>query len=171
MEDILKIIDKKENIRLAKNLYLKKEIIEKICLYMDPFKRSSLDYKIKNISKLANDEKLEPLERAIISIKKFNRMSESEVITPSKICDEMVNLLPKEGIKKIIDEKQKFLDIASKSGEYTVALYKRLISDKLEYSHGKIHDKTKDKIKDKIKDILYSIPTSSIAYEFTRKFY
>ena len=126
---------------------------------MNPFKRSSLDYKVKNISKLANDKKLEPLERAIISIKKFNRMSESEVITPSKICDEMVNLLPKEGIKKIIDEKQKLLDIASKSGEYTVALYKRLISIELGYSH------------DKIKDILYSIPTSSIAYEFTRRFY
>ena len=159
LEDILKIIDKKENIRLAKNLYLKKEIIEKICLYMDPFKRSSLDYKIKNISKLANDEKLKPLERAIISIKKFNRMSESEVITPSKICDEMVNLLPKEGIKKIVDKKQKLLDIASKSGEYAVALYKRLISDELGYPP------------DEIKDIIYSIPTSSIACEFTRKFY
>ena len=159
LDDILKVINKEGNIRLAKNLYLKKEIIEKICQYMNPFKRSSLDYKVKNISKLANDKKLEPLERAIISIKKFNRMSESEVITPSKICDEMVNLLPKEGIKKIIDEKQKLLDIASKSGEYTVALYKRLISDKLGYSHNKI------------KDILYSIPTSSIAYEFTRRFY
>ena len=158
LDDILKVIDKCENIRLAKNLYLKKEIIEKICQYMNPFKRSSLDYKIKNISKLANDKKLEPLERAIISIKKFNRMSESEVITPSKICDEMVKLLPKEGFKKIIDEKQKILDIASKSGEYAVALCKRLTSE-LGYSHNDV------------KDIIYSIPTSSIAYEFTRRFY
>ena len=158
LDDILKVINKVENIRLAKNLYLKKEIIEKICQYMNPFKRSSLDYKIKNISKLANDEKLEPLERAIISIKKFNRMSESEVITPSKICDEMVNLLPKEGIKKIVDEGQKILDIASKSAEYAVALYKRLTSE-LDYSYNAV------------KDIIYSIPTSSIAYEFTRRFY
>lgn len=158
LDDILKVINKVENIRLAKNLYLKKEIIEKICQYMNSFKRSSLDYKIKNISKLANDEKLEPLERVIISIKKFNRMSESEVITPSKICDEMVNLLPKEGIKKIVDEGQKILDIASKSAEYAVALYKRLTSE-LDYSYNAV------------KDIIYSIPTSSIAYEFTRRFY
>ncbi|WP_338996766.1 Eco57I restriction-modification methylase domain-containing protein [Fusobacterium animalis] len=158
LDDILKVIDKEENIRLAKNLYLKKEIIKKICQYMNPFKRSSLDYKIKNISKLANDEKLEPLERAVISIKKFNRMSESEVITPSKICDEMVNLLPEEGLREIVERQQKLLDIASKSGEYAVALYKRLIS-KLGYSHNDV------------KDIIYSIPTSSIAYEFTRRFY
>ena len=125
---------------------------------MNPFKRSSLDYKIKNISKLANDEKLEPLERAIISIKKFNRMSESEVITPSKICDEMVNLLPEEGLREIVERQRKLLDIASKSGEYAVALYKRLTS-KLGYSHNDV------------KDIIYSIPTSSIAYEFTRRFY
>ncbi len=158
LDDILKVVDKEENIRLAKNLYLKKGIIEKICQYMNPFKRSSLDYKIKNISKLANDEKLEPLERAIISIKKFNRMSESEVITPSKICDEMVNLLPEEGLREIVEKQRKLLDIASKSGEYAVALYKRLTS-KLGYSHNDV------------KDIIYSIPTSSIAYEFTRRFY
>ena len=158
LDDILKVVDKEENIRLAKNLYLKKGIIEKICQYMNPFKRSSLDYKIKNISKLANDEKLEPLERAIISIKKFNRMSESEVITPSKICDEMVNLLPEEGLREIVERQRKLLDIASKSGEYAVALYKRLTS-KLGYSHNDV------------KDIIYSIPTSSIAYEFTRRFY
>lgn len=158
LDDILKVVDKEENIRLAKNLYLKKGIIEKICQYMNPFKRSSLDYKIKNISKLANDEKLEPLERAIISIKKFNRMSESEVITSSKICDEMVNLLPEEGLREIVERQRKLLDIASKSGEYAVALYKRLTS-KLGYSHNDV------------KDIIYSIPTSSIAYEFTRRFY
>lgn len=158
LDDILKVVDKEENIRLAKNLYLKKGIIEKICQYMNPFKRGSLDYKIKNISKLANDEKLEPLERAIISIKKFNRMSESEVITPSKICDEMVNLLPEEGLREIVERQRKLLDIASKSGEYAVALYKRLTS-KLGYSHNDV------------KDIIYSIPTSSIAYEFTRRFY
>ena len=158
LDDILKVVDKEENIRLAKNLYLKKGIIEKICQYMNPFKRSSLDYKIKNISKLANDEKLEPLERAIISIKKFNRMSESEVITPSKICDEMVNLLPEEGLREIVERQRKLLDIASKSGEYAVALYKRLTS-KLGYSHNDV------------KDIIYSIPTSLIAYEFTRRFY
>jgi hypothetical protein len=139
-------------------LFLDKGIIEKISKVMDPFKRSRLDYKVQNISMLACDESVAPLTRAMTSIKKFNRMSESEVITPSKVCDEMVGLLPEEGLKEIVSNQDKFLDIASKSGEYAVSLYKRLTSD-LGYSH------------EDVKDIIYSIPTSSIAYEFTRRFY
>ena len=158
LDDILSVIDKDENIRLSKNLFLDKGIIEKISKVMDPFKRSRLDYKIQNISMLACDESIAPLTRAMTSIKKFNRMSESEVITPSKVCDEMVNLLPEEGLKEIIFKQDKLLDIASKSGEYAVSLYKRLTSE-LGYSH------------EDVKDIIYSIPTSSIAYEFTRRFY
>ena len=85
-------------------------------------------------------------------------MSESEVITPSKMCDDMVALLPEEGLRKIVDNQDKFLDIASKSGEYAVSIYKRLTLE-LGYSH------------EDVKDTIYSIPTSSIAYEFTRRFY
>lgn len=158
LDDILSVIDKDENIRLSKNLFLDKGIIEKISTVMDPFKRSRLDYKIQNISMLACDESVAPLTRAMTSIKKFNRMSESEVITPSKVCDEMVDLLPKEGLKEIVFKQDKLLDIASKSGEYAVSLYKRLTSE-LGYSH------------EDVRDIIYSIPTSSIAYEFTRRFY
>lgn len=158
LDDILSVIDKDENIRLSKNLFLDKVIIEKISKVMDPFKRSRLDYKIQNISMLACDESIVPLTRAMTSIKKFNRMSESEVITPSKVCDEMVGLLPEEGLKEIVSNQDKLLDIASKSGEYAVSLYKRLTSE-LGFSH------------EDVKDIIYSIPTSSIAYEFTRRFY
>ena len=158
LDDILSVIDKDENIRLSKNLFLDKGIIEKISKVMDPFKRSRLDYKIQNISMLACDESVVPLTRAMISIKKFNRMSESEVITPSKVCDEMVGLLPDEGLKEIVSNQDKLLDIASKSGEYAVSLYKRLTSE-LGYSH------------EDVRDIIYSIPTSSVAYEFTRRFY
>jgi len=158
LDDILSVIDKDENIRLSKNLFLDKGIIEKISKVMDPFKRSRLDYKIQNISMLACDESVTPLTRAMTSIKKFNRMSESEVITPSKVCDEMVYLLPEEGLKEIVFKQDKLLDIASKSGEYAVSLYKRLTFE-LGYSH------------EDVRDIIYSIPTSSIAYEFTRRFY
>lgn len=158
LDDILSVIDKDENIRLSKNLFLDKGIIEKISKVMDPFKRSRLDYKIQNISMLACDESVAPLTRAMTSIKKFNRMSESEVITPSKVCDEMVGLLPEEGLKEIVSNQDKLLDIASKSGEYAVSLYKRLTSE-LGYSH------------EDVRDIIYSIPTSSVAYEFTRRFY
>ncbi|WP_341491024.1 DEAD/DEAH box helicase family protein [Mesomycoplasma ovipneumoniae] len=158
LDDILSTLERDENIRLSKNLFLDKAIIEKISKSMDPFKRSRFDYKIQNISMLACDESVLPLTRALISIKKFNRMSESEVITPSKVCDEMVGLLPEESLKEIVSNQDKLLDIASKSGEYAVALYKRLTSE-LGYSH------------EDVKDIIYSIPTSSIAYEFTRRFY
>lgn len=158
LDDILMVIDTDENIRLSKNLFLDKGIIEKISKVMNPFKRSRLDYKIQNISMLARDENVAPLTRAMTSIKKFNRMSESEIITPSNVCDEMVNLLPEEGLKEIVSNQDKLLDIASKSGEYAVSLYKRLTYE-LGYSH------------EDVKDIIYSIPTSSIAYEFTRRFY
>lgn len=158
LDDILKVIQKDENTRLAKNLYLNKNVLEKLSYLMDPFKRSKLDYKIQNISKLASDDSVSPLNRALTSLKKFNRMSESEVITPLNVCDDMVNLIPEDGLRKIVNEKNKLLDIATKSGEYAVALYKRLIDD-LGFSHVEV------------KDIIYSIPTSSIAYEFTRRFY
>lgn len=158
LDDILSVIDKDENIRLSKNLLLDKDIIENLSKAMDPFKRSRLDYKIQNISMLACDDSVTPLTRAMTSIKKFNRMSESEVITSSKVCDEMVCLLPEEGLKEIVYNQYKLLDIASKSGEYAVSLYKRLTSE-LGYEH------------EDVKDIIYSIPTSSIAYEFTRRFY
>lgn len=158
LDDILNTFDKFDNQRIAKNLYLEKGVLQKISDRMDPFKRSSLDYKIQNISRLASDECVAPLDRAMTSIKKFNRMSESEVITPSKVCDEMVALLPEEGLREIVDKEDKLLDIASKSGEYAVSLYKRLTTE-LGYSH------------EDVEDIIYSIPTSSIAYEFTRRFY
>ncbi|HEM3586718.1 TPA: hypothetical protein U1B93_002261, partial [Streptococcus suis] len=154
LDDILNVLQKEENTRLAKNLYLNKNVLEKLSHLMDPFKRSKLDYKIQNISKLASDDSVSPLDRALTSLKKFNRMSESEVITPSNVCDDMVNLIPEDGLRKIVNEKNKLLDIATKSGEYAVALYKRLIDD-LGFSH------------EEVKDIIYSIPTSSIAYEFT----
>lgn len=158
LDDILNTLEKHDNQRIASNLYLDRVVLQKISDMMDPFKRSSLDYKIQNISMLASDERLTPLDRAMTSIKKFNRMSESEVITPSKVCDEMVALLPEESLREIVDKEDKLLDIASKSGEYAVSLYKRLTTE-LGYSH-------KD-----VEDIIYSIPTSSIAYEFTRRFY
>lgn len=158
LDDIIKVMDSNENQRLAINLNLDKKVIVNISEKMDPFKRSGLDYKIQNISMLASDESIEPLTRAMTSIKKFNRMSESEVITPSNVCDEMVGLLPEDGLKEIVSNQYKLLDIASKSGEYAVSLYKRLTSE-LGYSH------------EDVRDIIYAVPTSSIAYEFTRRFY
>lgn len=158
LDDILSVIKSNDNERLAKNLLIDKYVLEKVSQSMDPFKRSRLDYKIQNISMLANDKTMNPIDRAMISIKRFNRMSESEVVTPTKISDDMVNLLSGKSLREIVNKKEKFLDIGCKSGEYAVAIYNRLRSE-LRFTH------------DKIKNLIYAIPTSSIAYEFTRKFY
>lgn len=158
LDDILGTIDSKENSRLAKNIFLDKDILEKVSDHMDPFKRSSLDYKIQNISMLANDETVSPIERAMTSIKRFDRWSESEIVTTAKVCANMINLFPEEGLKKIVNQNEKFLDMGCKAGEYAVAIYNRLRKE-LGFSH------------DEVEDLIYAIPTSSIAYEFTRKFY
>lgn len=158
LDDIIAVIDNEEHKRISRNIFLDKDVLERLASLMDPFKRSSLDYKIQNISKLASDESVAPIERVITSLNKFNRMSESEIITPSRVCDDMVNLIPEEGLRDIINDGYEFLDLASKSGEYAVSLYIRL-TEKMNYAH------------EKVKNLIFSIPTSSIAYEFTRRFY
>lgn len=158
LDDILDVIESTDNKRLAKNLLIDKYVLEKVRQFMDPFKRSRLDYKIQNISKLANDKTMSPIDRAMISIKRFNRMSESEIVTPSKVCCDMINLLPKNSLREIVNKNERFLDIGCKSGEYAVAIYNKLRRE-LKFSH------------DEVKDLIYAIPTSSIAFEFTRKFY
>lgn len=156
LEDIIKQINTNDNNkRIAKNLGLKLKIL-KLLNKMNAFKLSDLDYKIQNLNTLANDKSVEPLERAKIAITKFARLSTSEIQTPAKICKEMVDLIPLKDYKKSINSGNKLLDIASKSGEFARALYEKL---------------SKNCDKNKLKNAIYSIPTSTIAYEFTYKIY
>ena len=157
LDDILETLHNGKNDRLAKNLGINTDDIEVLRNSLNAFKLSALDYKIQNISTLATDENLKPLERAITSLAKFSRMSASEIITPIKVADEMVEMLSEDQLRSIIKSGEKLLDIASKSGEYTVALVKRLQA--LGFSL------------DEIRNSIYAIPTSSVAYEFTRRFY
>ena len=82
-------------------------------------------------------------------MRKFGRLSDSEIVTPAKVADEMVAILPFEELNN--KEDAKFLDIAAKQGEFSIALYKRF--------------------GEKVKARLYAVPTSTLAYEFTRKIY
>ena len=157
LDDILETLHNGKNDRLAKNLGINTDDIEVLRNSLNAFKLSALDYKIQNISTLATDENLKPLERAVTSLAKFSRMSSSEIITPAKIADEMVAMLSEDQLRNIIKSGEKLLDIASKAGEYTVALVKRLQS--LDFTL------------DEIRNSIYAIPTSSVAYEFTRRFY
>lgn len=150
LEEIIVVIESTEdNQRIAKNLGLNIRILNAIQQRSNPFILQKLDYKIENANDLIRDTALQPFERVDIAMRKFGRLSESEIVTPAKIADEMVATLPFEELDK--KEDVKFLDIASKQGEFSIALYRKF---------GK-----------KVKSRLYAIPTSTLAYEFTRKIY
>lgn len=138
-----------DNRRIAKNLGLDINVLNIIQEKSNPFILQKLDYKIENTNDLIRDVALQPIERVEVAMRKFGRLSDSEIVTPAKVADEMVAILPFEELDN--KEDAKFLDIASKQGEYSIALYK--------------------KFGEKVKARLYAIPTSTLAYEFTRKIY
>ncbi|MDR1430877.1 MAG: Eco57I restriction-modification methylase domain-containing protein [Propionibacteriaceae bacterium] len=155
---IVDVIEEDNNARIARHLFLDPGVLRALLRVFDPFKLSCLDYKIQNISQLVHDEMLEPVERAARALGKFTRISDSEVRTPSWLCHDMIAQIPGEKLAADVEEGRVFLDIASKSGEFALALYERLVQ---ELGVEPIA----------IKSMIYSIPSSSIAYEFTRRFY
>ena len=156
VEDIIACMDKADNARISKNLEITKPALRAIQKYFNKFILSEWDYKIDNLNALSRDDSLKPLERAQTAIRKFDRLGVSEIMTPEKIADDMVALFPDDELKRIAQSGEKILDIASKAGEFAIALYKR---------YKKI-DPNID-----VSDLILSIPTSSHAYEFTRNVY
>ena len=147
LEEIIAAIDSDDNNRrIARNIGIKKGLLKLILQKGNPFIISKLDYKIQNINTLAHDAVLQGEERINVALKKFERLSDSEIVTPMNLANEMVGILPDD-----VDCHSKFLDIASKQGEFARALL-------LRYGNG-------------VKDNIYSIPTSKLTYEFTRKVY
>ncbi|MCD6654208.1 MAG: Eco57I restriction-modification methylase domain-containing protein [Sulfurovum sp.] len=146
-EIIIQIEEHKNNLRIATNLNLNKTILKLFQEHINPFILSELDYKIHNINSLANDTSLTSMQRANNAMKKFSRLSDSEVVTPENVTDMIINVLPSDAI----NNSTMFLDIGAKQGEFVYAIYKK---------YGKV-----------IANNFYSIPTSKIAYEFTRKVY
>lgn len=136
-----------DNLRIASNLSLEITILDLFQKHINPFILSELDYKIHNINSLANDSAISPIERASNAMKKFSRLSDSEIVTPEIVTDKIINGLP----AKAIDKNTMLLDVASKQGEFVYAVYKKFGAA--------------------IANKFYSIPTSKIAYEFTRKVY
>jgi hypothetical protein len=148
LEEIIKAINEDpNNLRIATHLNLETEVLALFQKHINPFVLSELDYKIQNINSLANDTSISPIERASNAMKKFSRLSDSEIVTPEIVTNMMINSLPENDIQN----ETKILDIASKQGEFVYAIYKM---------YGK-----------EIANNFYSIPTSKIAYEFTRKVY
>lgn len=148
LQDIISQIPINDNnLRIASHLSLNKGILELFQKYINPFVLSELDYKIQNINSLANDLTVAPIERASNAMKKFSRLSDSEVVTPEIVTNKIVSMLPVEAVT----ETTLLIDIAAKQGEFVYSVYKKFGSG--------------------VANNFYSIPTSNIAYEFTRKVY
>ncbi|KAB5296210.1 hypothetical protein F9939_17975 [Bacteroides stercoris] len=95
LEDIIRELPKtEENKRIGRNIGLRKSVLQEIQNKMYPFILSKLDYKIQNINSLMRDNTLLPIERAKIVMNKFERLSSSEIVTPTNVVKKVVNLLP-----------------------------------------------------------------------------
>ncbi|WP_129288940.1 Eco57I restriction-modification methylase domain-containing protein [Trueperella pyogenes] len=158
LSDVIDVMGVGDNVRLAANVGLDSGVLWEMMDAFDPFKLNALDYKIQNISQLGRDESLPSIERATRALAKFSRISDSEVRTPQWLCDNMIALIPGDRLRDAVTSGHKVLDIASKSGEFAVAFYQRLTEE--------LHVP-----KDLARKAIYSIPTSTVAYEFTRRFY
>lgn len=157
LDDVIGCINSIENKRISKNLGINQSLLIQIRTHINKFILRDLDYKIQNLNSLSHDETMDSVERATIAVRKFGKLGESEVVTPSAICDEMVALIPDEGFEKVVSEDSKILDVAGKMGEFAISLYKRFLS--LGYRTEQIRSK------------ICTIPTSGLAYEFTRYVY
>ena len=157
LEDIINVISDDDNERIAHHLGLDKNVLILLNKTIDIFVLRQLDYKIQNINNLSNDNSITEIERATIAINKFDKLSDSEVITPQKTCKDMLKMIGKNNLIEIINNNGKILDIASKEAEFILALVNILNENNISL--------------DKYKNNIYSIPTSGVAYEFTRKIY
>ena len=129
--------------RIGENLQINVAELKYIRKKINPAVLSYLEDKIHNINQLGKE--ISP-DKISIALNKMSRLSVSEILTPDKVALEMVNNLPDE-----ITADCKFLDIASKTGEFANALLQK---------YG-----------ENVKNNIYSIPTSKITYECTRKIY
>ena len=157
VSDIIEKFESEDNRRIAKNLGLGKDILVLLNQKSNKFVLSDLDYKIQDLNDLSQATDMEPEARANVAVKKFGKLGDAIVITPSNICDDMVKLFPDDFMKEVADKKGRILDIAGTSGEYALALQKRLLSLGID--------------RRVVANMIYTIPKSSICYELTRKLY
>lgn len=157
LSDIIDCIDEPNNARIARNLGISKVVIEGILTHADRFVINNLDNKILNLNQLSHDESVDPVTRASVSVQKFGKLGESEVITPKHICKDMIGKIDDADLRAVVDNGNKVLDIAGKAGEFALAVFEKYIA--LGYN------------KEALKDTIYTIPTSGITYEFTRMIY
>lgn len=157
LSDIIQTIDSEDNNRLAQNIGLHKSILMRINRAINKFVLSQLDYKIKDLNDLAKSQSMTAEEKTSVAIKKFGKLGDAIVVTPSNICDDMVALLPEKCLRAIANGNGKLLDIAGTAGEFAMALAKRMTALGID--------------KAVIANSIYTIPKSKLCYELIRKVY
>lgn len=160
LNDVIESLQNSDNKRIFEHLGINEDFVKFLKNNMSGAALRSLDNKIYDLYRLSHEYENsddDPIKRATTAIQRFGKISDSEVVTPQKIAKEMVELIPEDDFKKVFESGNKFLDIASKMGEFAVAIYRRAESLGIPT--------------ETIKNSIYSIPTSSIAYEFTRFVY
>ncbi len=157
LRDVIACMDEPNNVRIARNLGISKIVLEGILAHADKFVINNLDNKILNLNQLSHDDSVDPVTRASVSVQKFGKLGESEVITPKHICKDMIGMIDEVDLRAVLNNGNKVLDIAGKAGEFALATFEKYIDMGYE--------------KDVLRDAIYTIPTSGIAYEFTRMIY
>ena len=157
LSDIIQTIDSKDNNRLAQNIGLHKSVLVRINRAINKFVLSQLDYKIKDLNDLAKSQSMTAEEKTSVAIKKFGKLGDAIVVTPSNICDDMIALLPEECLRAVANGNGKLLDIAGTAGEFAMALAKRMTALGID--------------KAIIANSIYTIPKSKLCYELIRKVY
>ena len=157
LSDIIQTMDSENNNRLAHNIGLHKSVLARINSAINKFVLNQLDYKIKDLNDLAKSPSMTAEEKTSVAIKKFGKLGDAIVVTPSNICDDMVALLPEECFHAVANGDGKLLDIAGTAGEFAMALTKRMTALGID--------------KAIIADSIYMIPKSKLCYELIRKVY
>ncbi len=144
------------NLRIFNHLELDAMFIKTLSEQCSTRFALEINNKIKNANLLSSDADLTPEKRASNALDRFSRISDSEVVTPRWICNDMLNCIGIDELVSIVENGGKILDIASKTGEFAYSVFEIL----------------KDKVSiNKLKTSIYSIPTSGVTYEFTRRMY
>ena len=157
LSDIIQTIDSEDNNRLAQNIGLHKSVLARINRAINKFVLSQLDYKIKDLNDLAKSQSMTAEEKTSVAIKKFGKLGDAIVVTPSNICDDIVALLPEECLHAVANGNGKLLDIAGTAGEFAMAIAKRMTALGID--------------KAIIANSIYTIPKSKLCYELIRKVY
>lgn len=160
LSDVLASLDDTKesarNKRIFKHLSLDAKFIKELADNCNTHFAIDINNKIKNANLLSNDSSLTSEKRAANALDRFSRISDSEVVTPRWICKKMLDSIGVAELAKIVDDGGKILDIASKTGEFAYSIF-TVLKDIVDI--------------DKLKACIYSIPTSGVTYEFTRRMY